>query len=299
MAFVRFSLGADSKRIGKWTLRDLRREKEKMSILKWVRDIALRMVFGGDRADLLADNRFLRNQIAGLERVNQETYQQGKEAIISLRAKLKFHKQAALVFEKRISELEQQLAEVSERSLTDPLTELLNRRGASGQLIATASTLWHSVGSTEKPINKRLPCSIVFIDLDNFKPVNDRYGHAKGDEALKIVTRLLQQSFPRKGDIIFRFGGDEFGVIMAHAHIDTAEKRSTEFLQRMSSEQGLWFDGTHVSASIGISSMLLSPTQGGLKPEVVMLQLERAIEEADAAMYLSKESGKGTVTIHQ
>lgn len=271
------------------------------SLSERVYDLFLRIFCGGDRADLARDLAEAKQRARNYARAQRETYQSGKEIILRLQREIRFQEQATAVFEKRVRDLERQLAEAEEFSLTDSLTGLLNRRGATRQLMAEAAAVWRSAWSTEQPINKRLACSVVFIDLDNFKPVNDQYGHAKGDEALRVFAKLLRESFPRAGDLIARSGGDEFVVIMTGADIGIAKKRSDNLLRRMANEPGLVFGGTRVGASIGIAPMMLSsPTSGGsLKLEHVLSQLDAAIEEADAAMYSSKQKGRGMVTIQK
>jgi two-component system cell cycle response regulator len=272
------------------------------SLSERVYDLFLRIFCGGDRAELEQQLAEAKKRERSHARSQRETYQSGKEAILRLQKELRLREQAASVFEKRVTELERQLAEANERSLTDPLTGLFNRRGASEQLIGMASTLWHSTGSTEQPINKRFPCSVVYIDLDNFKPVNDQFGHPAGDEALRMVAELLRKSFPRRGDIIARVGGDEFVVIMTGADIGVAKRRSDELLHRMAKSPGLTFGGLRVGASIGVSFMILSSPlrgEGGMKPEAVMSKLDAAVIAADSAMYSSKRDGKGKVTVQR
>jgi diguanylate cyclase (GGDEF)-like protein len=265
-----------------------------------IHDLFLRIFCGGDRADLFRDLAESRQRAKSFARAQRETYRSGKQAILRLREELRRRDQAVAIFEKRTIELERMLAEANERSLTDPLTGLLNRRGAVDRLIGEASAVWRSAASTERPINKRLPCSIVYIDLDNFKPVNDRFGHARGDEALRAVAELLRRSFPRGGDIVARVGGDEFIVIMMNANHQIAENRSGDFLQGMKNPEAFIFDDVRMGASIGIASMILSsPTSssGALNPERVVALLDATIKEADTAMLLSKREGKGRVTI--
>jgi diguanylate cyclase (GGDEF)-like protein len=268
----------------------------------WFQDIVLgmRSVFGRIPSNSFSV-RELKYERARLRRIITATTEEGQKKIAEfqeehLKIAAEWRKKVALQ-KIEIALLRERLAEADERSHSDSLTGLLNRRGATEQLIAMASSLWHSAGSTEKPLNKRLPCSVVFVDLDNFKPVNDQFGHAKGDEILCRVAKLLRESFPRRGDVIARVGGDEFIVIMTNARIDTGGKRSSDLLRRMANDPDLTFGGIQVSASIGIASMMLSPTSGGLKPEHILAQLNASIEEADSMMYVSKGAGKGRVTV--
>lgn len=263
------------------------------AIMEWLRDKLLKILIGRERAELLLDNRALAQRTASLEYVARKAYLVGANAIARYQRELEAKELAMQV-------LELKLAKMETLSHIDPLTGLLNRRGATEQLIAEASAVWRSIGSTKQAISKQLlpPYSVVFIDLDEFKPINDQFGHAKGDDALRTVARLLHECFPRKDDIIVRLGGDEFVVIMTNADIRIAEKRSDTLLRKMAKDDALLFGQTRICASIGISSMILAPTKGGLDSDSVRAKLEQAIKEADGAMYLSKETGKGRVTVY-
>jgi diguanylate cyclase (GGDEF)-like protein len=155
-----------------------------------------------------------------------------------------------------------------EQAWSDPLTNLLNRRGLAHELAENILT--------------RRPFRLLYIDLDGFKMVNDSLGHGNGDLILKEVARRLRlHDFPSSK--ICRFGGDEFVFTIDNADVNT-EKVSVldEFIQHIS-EPYLNINGSSLSlsASIGISQF---PEDGN--------DLEHLISCADAAMYQAKKLGK-------
>jgi len=129
--------------------------------------------------------------------------------------------------------------------------------------------------------------AILFIDLDGFKLINDTYGHAYGDETLKITANRLQQ-ISRKSDLIARLGGDEFSLMLQGTNTSENFQIITQRILSLLS-QTIHIDGhpLHVTASIGISQYPIH----GITPD-------KLINEADAAMYQSKKSGKNRYTFN-
>jgi diguanylate cyclase (GGDEF)-like protein len=158
------------------------------------------------------------------------------------------------------------------KSSTDPLTGLRNRRGfyRSASRLLTADT--------------RAPClSVLMVDLDNFKGINDTHGHATGDRILVAVADNLRR-IGHGGTVIARVGGEEFLVaetIGAHDALRAAEA------MRQAIAETPW----GVTASLGVSSIRLPSGNEGLNWQVV----ERLVEAADAAMYGAKRAGGNQV----
>ncbi|GAB3784971.1 hypothetical protein GCM10028797_14750 [Dyella agri] len=124
--------------------------------------------------------------------------------------------------------------------------------------------------------------ALVFIDLDHFKPINDRLGHAVGDEVLQIVARSLQ-SVLRESDSVCRYGGDEFLVLLpAIAAPTDAERIAADMLMALSTPVSVGGEILKLSASLGIS---IYPDDGE-DPATL-------INHADAAMYRRKRAGLG------
>lgn len=131
-------------------------------------------------------------------------------------------------------------------SITDSLTELYNQPH------------FHTVLDAELDRAKRYdrPLSLVCIDLDNFKQVNDQLGHLEGDNALRFTALAIRRSL-RKTDIAFRYGGDEFMLVLPESKHDESEvignRLKTSFDRHWSEEWMLKADCPHVSLSIGIA----------------------------------------------
>ena len=153
----------------------------------------------------------------------------------------------------------------------DPLTGLANRTLLSdrfSQMIVQAK-------------RRNASLSVLFIDLDDFKLVNDRLGHAAGD-ALLCQVALRLQSAVRTGDTVARISGDEFAVVLADlAHTDDAAVVAQKILDRLAEPVALNGERTFVTASIGIASF---PTDGDY--------VDALLGAADAAMYRAKQSGR-------
>jgi len=157
---------------------------------------------------------------------------------------------------------------------SDPLTGLLNRRGF------------------ERDAARRLSASpddasgaLMFIDLNEFKQINDRFGHDAGDELLKIAARRLQKSL-RPGDLIGRPGGDEFVALIPDVKADVAESLAARLTRSLEQTYPVEGRDLRCSASIGLA---LYPLHANT--------LTGLLREADAAMYRAKERGRGVTRI--
>jgi len=158
----------------------------------------------------------------------------------------------------------------------DSLTGIFNRQHF---LDAATAILQYSAKSARE-------CCLVVIDLDNFKIVNDTYGHAAGDLALKRAVAICQTQL-RSIDTFGRLGGEEFGILLADCALDTAMRRAEELRAAIaglcSSEGGVDFP---VSASFGVAA-----TAGG------SYDLKRLLIDADGALYQAKREGRNRVAV--
>ena len=165
--------------------------------------------------------------------------------------------------------------QVAYRARRDPLTGLPNRASFDAHLDRIVGG---SAGST---------FAVLFVDLDHFKPVNDTHGHAVGDEVLRVMAGRLSAAV-RQGDVVCRLGGDEFAVILA----DVTEARARSTAERIVqlAREPLAVAGAviRVGATVGIA--LAGP--GGEHPE-------RAVRNADLAMYQAKQAGRGTFALYR
>ncbi|WP_109209146.1 MULTISPECIES: sensor domain-containing diguanylate cyclase [Microbacterium] len=128
--------------------------------------------------------------------------------------------------------------------------------------------------------------SVIFIDLDGFKAVNDRLGHELGDEVLREVARRLQGSV-RGSDVVARYGGDEF-VVICDADAEGAAEVAQRLLRALEGEYGFLTESLPIGASIGVASA------GAARS---ILSVDHLIRRADQAMYVAKSRGGHQVAI--
>jgi diguanylate cyclase (GGDEF)-like protein len=157
------------------------------------------------------------------------------------------------------------------QSLRDPLTGLYNRRYMEDALERLVSLAERSGSAT----------SVLMIDLDNFKGLNDQNGHAKGDAVLRDVAAQLVAAL-RPSDVVSRYGGEELVVILPSCGLDDAEMKAETLRQRIESLSEA--HGIRISASIGVASV----------PETATSPVD-VIPLADAALYVAKQAGKNRV----
>lgn len=166
-----------------------------------------------------------------------------------------------------ISEAKAREALLEEESLVDELTGLRNRR-SFGELATQ-----HLRGA----VRRNEHCAIIFLDLDHFKSINDRYGHAQGDRALKVAAGILDGCF-RSGDILARYGGDEFIGLLSQAGAEAAAVLTSRMKHAMESWNDHSEEPWRLQFSIGTALFDPASPQG----------LSELISIADKAMYKNK-----------
>ena len=162
-----------------------------------------------------------------------------------------------------------------EAARTDALTGIFNRRGFLEQ--SAASNRWAM---------DLKPTAVLLIDLDNFKSINDRFGHAVGDRVLQTFAECAAANLPSEG-LIGRWGGDEFVAVLYDAERDEAKaaaKRMQTTFQRLAAD----INGHPVNATLSVG-MVFSP-EGPLDLPALLVQ-------ADEALYLAKELGRNRIEI--
>lgn len=183
--------------------------------------------------------------------------------------------------------LEQQLSETKKLTVYDSLTNLFTRYEMEGQInhhFSLLSRAEHMVKKGTLIHTEPEHFSILFIDLDGFKRINDTQGHQCGDRALRMFASLLKQSF-READIISRWGGDEFVVLLPGVNREKTAKIINVFQDNLADVSILCDDGVSlpVRASIGVAS-----TSEMSNPRT----LEDIIKCADKEMYANKASNQ-------
>jgi diguanylate cyclase (GGDEF)-like protein len=168
-------------------------------------------------------------------------------------------------------------AQILHLSQTDSLTQLYNRRTAQAHL---ATLMQNPAG---------YPISVVLLDLDFFKKINDSYGHLTGDRVLKAVSQVLRDSL-RKNDLIARFGGEEFLLILDGIPCNAAEKVAERCRVLLMNATVLNDEGQQITltGSFGVACILT----GG---QVV---IDDILRQADQALYRAKENGRNQVVRH-
>lgn len=160
----------------------------------------------------------------------------------------------------------------------DPLTNLINRREFKRRL----SELMEEESKIESEH------SLCYLDLDQFKIVNDTCGHAAGDELLRQVTTLLQSQI-RKTDLLARLGGDEFALLLYECPLKQARQVAEDLRQVVQDFRFVWQDKTF---SIGVSI-------GLVKLDPIVTSLADVMSAADSAMYAAKDAGRNRIHVYQ
>lgn len=163
-------------------------------------------------------------------------------------------------------------------SYADPVTSVANRRRFD-------EALEHEWRRAER---MRIPLALIMIDVDRFKEFNDTYGHQRGDEVLRTVATALNDGLKRSGDLLGRYGGEEFGVILPDTDLDGAVLVA-EQLRRRIKRLAIAHDASHVAPHVTISCGVasLEPDKGG--------DIHLLLRQADAALYRAKELGRDRV----
>lgn len=183
----------------------------------------------------------------------------------------------------RTSELQQALADLNEAnarleqlSLTDGLTGLNNRRYLDQHL-----PTW-----MEFARKQQVPLAALIIDVDHFKRINDTHGHLMGDQCLKAVAASLKATVHRPDDLVVRYGGEEFVVVLRNTEPTGAMQVAER--ARISIEKAHWeWEGTHIPVTISIGVAMMHP-EADRDPATLLAR-------ADEALYAAKRGGRNRV----
>jgi len=161
------------------------------------------------------------------------------------------------------------------RTITDQLTGAFNK----SYLVARLGFVIDTASETK-------PVSIITFDYDDFKQVNDRFGHAAGDHTLRVTSALIAESFVRPTDLFARMGGEEFVIVLPDTPLETAVAIA-EQIREMFSERSFEFEGQSIrlTSSFGVCTATSAVEQ----PEFIL-------GRADELLYRSKREGRNRVT---
>lgn len=178
----------------------------------------------------------------------------------------------------QLADIDALTAKLHEQAIRDPLTGAFNRRFFAESLDK----------ETARAVRENLPLSVIIMDVDHFKLFNDTYGHKCGDLVLQALARFLNEN-TRRGDIVCRYGGEEFVILMPDASIESACIRA-EFLRKRFEEEVVEYEDKKVQCTIsmGVASYPLHAASSDMLLIV-----------ADHALYQSKANGRNRVTVYQ
>jgi len=212
------------------------------------------------------------------------TLENGKNILISFALDISMQKetQSQLInmhvkLSKQTEALRDAQSKLKEQANRDPLTNMYNRRyfnDISKKIIALS-------------IRNKEPLSVIMIDIDKFKNINDTYGHHIGDEVIMLLANKIAE-LTRQSDVSARFGGEEFAILLPNTH----DKNAIQFAQkiRMNIENTSYTNkeiSIHFTVSIGVAEF--NSEQDSLVGE--------ALDRADQALYDAKENGRNKVSL--
>jgi diguanylate cyclase (GGDEF)-like protein len=188
--------------------------------------------------------------------------------------------------QQRIEQLEKEIDRLKGQLVTDELTRIFNRRGLIQNLTPFFKEVLYQLSNPERRKSLILRhLSIIFVDIDHFKKINDTYGHAAGDAALKSASKLLKEHV-REIDIVGRYGGEEIVIGLIGASSRDAGLIA-ENLRKKIEENSVSFEGQQIqmTASFGVSSLEMG------------MELNELIDKADQALYKAKKTGRNKVVV--
>ena len=181
--------------------------------------------------------------------------------------------------EKALNELSLANVELNNLRTIDSLTQINNRTFFD----ETMYKEWKRASRSD------LSLSLMMIDVDHFKPINDTYGHLAGDEVLKQIAQIISLTVKRPSDTLARYGGEEFSIILPHTEFEGAMVLAERVRTVCEQSQLVAHNATlSVTISIGVSSVKNFDTSN--------FEIEHLIDSADKALYQSKQNGRNQVT---
>ena len=168
-------------------------------------------------------------------------------------------------------------------SSIDALTGLANRRHFDARI----NQLWQEARKDKKPL------ALLFMDIDFFKPFNDNYGHAAGDECLQQVAKLLLTTVTRPDDLVARYGGEEFVCVLPDTDLQGAYQlacRLQENIKKLNLPHAYSQCSERITFSIGIAAEI--PMDNEIAPDRLLLL-------ADERLYMAKSAGRNQIILKE
>jgi len=172
--------------------------------------------------------------------------------------------------------VKKQLVEANETARTDHLTGAFNRRSFDEHVRKSVSE-FHT---------NHTPVSLITLDIDHFKKINDAYGHDLGDFVIQACVRLLKETFSRSSDFVARIGGEEFAVVVGHSTLEVTHQRAEEALAKIRKE--VFIQGNldiRFTVSMGIAQLHEFEAR------------DQWVKRTDEALYHSKNTGRDRITL--
>ncbi|WP_298773724.1 diguanylate cyclase [uncultured Shewanella sp.] len=213
-----------------------------------------------------------------------ELIRQNKEQ--ALQAEEKHNEKLELMVQERTLELEialrelnQANAKLTEQTTIDSLTGVKNRNAFDKRLLA----------EIKMSRRQQSPLSILMLDIDHFKSINDSFGHLAGDHALRLIANTLTVNLKRPMDLVSRFGGEEFAIILPNTDKEGAITVA-EQLRRSVSQLNIFWDNRLIKLTISI----------GVSSQVIEKNVDRSalLDQADKALYHAKNEGRNQVQLY-
>jgi len=213
-----------------------------------------------------------------------EAYKQERIARKAQERALEIQKRATEMLEQRVLErtvdLEKANKKLEALSNTDGLTGIKNRR------------YFNEIYPREfrRAMRDKTPIAVLLMDIDHFKRFNDNHGHIAGDECLKMVAVIIEDEIKRIGDMSFRYGGEEFALLLPNTQIQGAALVAEKIRHRIETAN-LVYEARKLSTTISIGLACSIPEKGMSENEM--------FTNADKALYQSKQDGRNRVTLFQ
>ena len=217
--------------------------------------------------------------LAGVVREMVEETRTVHTVVSQTQERLQAEHTLAAQMSERVQQLEAELKRLSDEVSTDQLTQVANRRGLLQAFEAERSRV-ERAGSEEAS-----SLAVGLIDVDDFKKLNDQFGHTTGDEALKFLAQRVKQAL-RPSDTLARYGGEEFVVLLPDTPVTEAQQVLTRLQRSLSAELFMHENKqTFVTFSAGVTVFRLGE------------RVEETLDRADEALYEAKRTGKNRTCI--